>query len=474
MSIWKVLIYERLQLIELEKSVVGLEEGSISKTVSVLQTFLVHLKPSGIMSFLSTLLSMKRILNSLLHRRLSSTDARVHNPIIARLESALQKRRETGKLRQLPNSNDVGIDFSSNDYLGLSRNVHLQQCIEKDWYDYRKSWEGDKNAPPLLGSTGSRLLTGNSNVCEEIERYLATFHGHKHCLLANSGWDLNFGLLSCILHRNSLLLYDELSHNSLVMGLRNGRQLQHIAFQHNSMTHVRDLLHKHRQTTPHGEVLIVVESIYSMDGDACPLVELLKLAEEFRAMVVVDEAHSTGIVGSRGEGSVSSLCLQEHSHLLGVVHTFGKAVGLHGAALLTSYDSVIGTMFNYCRPFIYSTSLPMSSVRAIRMAYEEMAIAHEQRATLNHLVQIFRTECSLLTLDVLPSTSPIQGVLIPTNHAVIRVANIVKSHGYHCLPIRAPTVPEGSERLRIILHAHNTEEQVRGLCRTIKNAMVNP
>ena len=410
-------------------------------------------------------------------RRFSSTDHRVNNvnnPIIARLEAALRKRRETGKLRQLTCPIDVGIDFSSNDYLGLSRNVNLQQRIEDDWHNYRKSWEGDKNAPPLLGSTGSRLLTGNSSVCEDVERYLASFHGHKHCLLANSGWDLNFGLLSCILNRDSLLLYDELSHNSLVMGLRSGRQSQNIAFQHNSMTHVRDLLHKHRQTSPHSEALIVVESIYSMDGDACPLHELLDLAEEFHAMVVVDEAHSTGIVGLRGEGSVSALCLQEHKHLLCVVHTFGKAVGLHGAALLTSYDSVIGTMLNYCRPFIYSTSLPLSSIRAIRVAYEEMAIAHEPRAILSRLVQIFRTECSLLALDVLPSISPIQGVLIPTNHAVIRVANIVKSHGYHCLPIRAPTVPEGSERLRIILHAHNTDDQVRGLCRTIKNALVHP
>ena len=327
----------------------------------------------------------------------------------------------------------------------------------------------------MLGSTGSRLLTGNSVACEEVEQYLAAFHGHRHCLLANSGWDLNFGLLSCLLTRGSLLLYDELSHNSLVMGLRSGRQQHHIAFRHNSVAEVRELLHRHRRQADGAEgvseALVVVESIYSMDGDACPLPELLSAAEEFGAMVLVDEAHSTGVVGPRGEGSVAALGLQGHPSLLGVVHTFGKAVGLHGAALLTSHEAVIGTVLNYCRPFIYSTSLPLSAVRAVKVAYDTMAAATTERAALARLVEVFREECAALALDALPSTSPIQGVLIPTNHAVVRAARIVGAQGYHCLPIRAPTVPEGSERLRIILHAHNSEDEVRGLCRTLKAAL---
>jgi 8-amino-7-oxononanoate synthase len=390
------------------------------------------------------------------------------NPILARLEQQLQKRRDSGKLRQLPSTKSVGIDFSSNDYLGLSRNRQLQQNVEDDWYRYRREHEQEQQ--PLLGSTGSRLLTGNSIAYEEVERYLAEFHGHPHCLLANSGWDLNFGLISCVLGKDSLLLYDELSHNSLVMGLRSGRQQQNIGFKHNSMSAVRELLHKHCKRTAQ-EALIVVESIYSMDGDACPLVELLDIAEEFDAMVVVDEAHSTGVMGPRGEGMVSALGVQPHRQLLGVVHTFGKAVGLHGAALMTSHASLIGTMLNYSRPFIYSTSLPVSSVRAVRIAYDAMAEAHCERAKLTQLVAVFRAECEALSLDILPSISPIQGVLIPSNHAVVRAANLVKQAGYTCLPIRAPTVPEGEERLRIVLHAHNSEEEVRGVCRAIKNAL---
>lgn len=157
--------------------------------------------------------------------------------------------------------------------------------------------------------------------------------------------------------------------------------------------------------------------------------------------------------------------------MTGVVHTFGKGVGLHGAALLTSHKSLIGTLLNYCKPLIYSTSLPVSSVLAIRAAYDEMENSSHLRQKLIDLTTIFRDECEKLSLSILPSRSPIQGILIPTNAAVMAAACSVKELGYTCLPIRAPTVPEGSERLRIILHAHNSEEEVLGLCAAIKQSL---
>jgi 8-amino-7-oxononanoate synthase len=146
-------------------------------------------------------------------------------------------------------------------------------------------------------------------------------------------------------------------------------------------------------------------------------------------------------------------------------------VGLHGAALLTSHESLIGTLLNYCKPLIYSTSLPVSSVLSIRAAYDEMENSSHLRDKLIDLTTIFRDECEKLSLNILPSLSPIQGILIPTNAAVMAAACTVKELGYTCLPIRAPTVPEGSERLRIILHAHNSEEEVIGLCAAIKQSL---
>lgn len=195
--------------------------------------------------------------------------------MVNRMEQQLNKRKITGKLRSLQplNISEAMVDFSSNDYLGLSRNEKLIKNIEDDWSLFKT-----KQLPgtPHLGSTGSRLLSGNSQAYEETERYLADFHGHSHCLLANSGWDLNYGLMSCVPSKNTVVFYDELSHNSLITGLQNGRQLKNVSFSHNAMIELRDCLYRQQKeelslSSIQSEALIVVESIYSMDGDICPI-----------------------------------------------------------------------------------------------------------------------------------------------------------------------------------------------------------
>jgi 8-amino-7-oxononanoate synthase len=195
--------------------------------------------------------------------------------MVHRMEQQLNKRKITGKLRSLQpvNTTPSMVDFSSNDYLGFSRNEMLIRDIEDDWSLFKT-----KQPPgtPHLGSTGSRLLSGNSQAYVETEKYIADFHGHSHCLLANSGWDLNFGLLSCVPSKNTVVFYDELSHNSLITGLQSGRQGKIVPFQHNEMKILRDSLHFQQKeslklsSTP-TEALIVVESVYSMDGDVCPI-----------------------------------------------------------------------------------------------------------------------------------------------------------------------------------------------------------
>jgi 8-amino-7-oxononanoate synthase len=390
---------------------------------------------------------------------------RSSDALLSRLNEQLSRRKASGKLRSLQKVDTVGdiakADFSSNDYLGISRNKPLARRIEQRIIQFI---ENEPICQPLLGSTGSRLLTGNHRVYEDTEKFLAEFHNHSHCILSNSGWDLNFGILSCLPSKDSAVIYDELSHNSLIMGIRSGRQHCAVSFDHNDMNNLRKHLRSLKDVP---EKVVVVESVYSMDGDICPLKELLDICEEFNAMALVDEAHSTGVYGDRGEGLVTALNLTKHSNLLGVVHTFGKGVGLHGAALLTAHQCIIGTLLNYCRPLIYSTSLSLSSILAVQPAYEEIASASEARKRLFSLISLFRSECENAKLDILQSTSPIQAVLFPGNHAVVQAAARLREKGFLCLPIRAPTVPEGSERLRIIIHAHNTEEEVIGLCRAI-------
>ena len=240
--------------------------------------------------------------------------------MVNRMELQLQQRKSNGKLRalQLQDRGARLIDFSSNDYLGFSRNEELMTKIESNWALYKSQ---QPPGSPHLGSTGSRLLTGNSLAYVETEKYLADFHGHSDCLLANSGWDLNYGLLSCVPSDNTVVFYDELSHNSLVMGLRSGRGLDKMPFKHNDLEELRSLLCNSNKLREGMDVekLIIVESIYSMDGDICPIKDLLDLAQEFNAMVIIDEAHSTGIIGDRGEGLTSSLNLQLHPNLLGKI-----------------------------------------------------------------------------------------------------------------------------------------------------------
>ena len=243
--------------------------------------------------------------------------AQLISPMVLRMEKQLLQRSMTGKLRSLQplNQGSSLIDFSSNDYLGLSRSEKLLRNIEEDWRRYKVT---QPIGTPHLGSTGSRLLTGNCSAYEDTEKYLANFHGHSQCLLANSGWDLNFGLLSCVPSNNTVVFYDQLSHNSLITGLQSSRKMNNVPFKHNDMKELRNALHHaNKGNQPVTEKLIVVESIYSMDGDICPVGELFEIAEEFDAMVVVDEAHSTGVVGDRGEGLISSLGLQSHPNLLG-------------------------------------------------------------------------------------------------------------------------------------------------------------
>lgn len=404
--------------------------------------------------------------------------------MLNRIEKILKIRESKGKLRSLAKSFvspqepfKTYIDFSSNDYLGLARNLDLYKQSHESYGDFidiasqstksKTKWHHE----PLLGSSGSRLLTGDNAYYHDTENYLANFHNYKHSMLANSGWDLNFGLCSCLSSEDTVVLYDEYCHNSIISGIRQGRQRQATKFHHNDMNHLRQLLGQ--LPSDNKERIIYVESLYSMDGDICPLLELLDVASQYDAQVIVDEAHSTGVYGRHGEGLIGSFNLQSHPNLLGTVHTFGKAVGVHGAAFLTNHFSLISYMYNYNYPLIYSTSLPLHTLISIRHAYELMSTSHQQRSDLFKYINYFKTECLKNNIkNVLLSDSPIQGIIVPGNERVVAVAKAIKGYGFNISPIRAPTVTEGMERLRIVLHAHNSEQEIAELCRHIASLNV--
>ena len=355
-----------------------------------------------------------------------------------RYQEKLAQRKAKSLHRKLPHVPN-GIDLFSNDYLGLARHVHPTQKPS--------------------GSTGSRLLSGNSQEAEELERHIAHFHDAEAALVFSSGYNANLGLLSCLADRNDTYLLDELVHASLIDGARLS-PAKRLKFKHNDLADLKEKL-----TRSTGRKIIVVESIYSMNGDFAPLEELADLARSYQADLIVDEAHSIGIYGDHGEGYCQSLRI--HEQVSARIVTFGKAVGTSGAAILGK-PWLIDFLVNFSRPFIYSTAPSPHQISTIGAAYDKLVDLNEERARLQQLIAYFTTRSPKLQhVDRLPSKSMIQSFIIAGNERVIAAAAALREARINVLPIRSPSVAKGTERLRICLHAYNTEKEIDLLFNTL-------
>lgn len=361
------------------------------------------------------------------------------------LSRRLELRRQQGAFRSLLPKNNK-IDFCSNDYLGIVHH-NLIGC----------KFSSRDIAECSFGSTGSRLLTGNYPLIDETEQGIANFHDAEAGLIFNSGYDANTGLLSCVPQRGDTVIYDSLSHASIRDGVRLSFA-RSFAFLHNDPA---DLEKKLMMAT--GNIFVVTESVFSMDGDMAPLEQLTALCEVYGAMLIVDEAHATGVIGNKGEGLVQHLNLQRRCFAR--VHTFGKATGCHGAAILGS-RTLREYLVNFSRPFIYTTSLPEISVSAIKTAYDIFPGLSEERKHLQQLISLFQSQ--ELPVERLKSSTPIQIIIIPGNDRVKQAAARLREHNLDVRAILYPTVPKESERLRIVLHSFNTTEQVELLLQRLR------
>ena len=349
------------------------------------------------------------------------------------LDRKLQERSAAGALRMLRVAGGQA-DFYSNDYLGIAKNGLIEGSLPK--------------GPLAHGSTGSRLLAGNYPLIEETEKEIASFHKAETALIFNSGYDANFGLLACVAGKGDLILYDKLSHASLRDGIRQSFADSY-SFAHNDPGDLEKKLKNKK-----GNCFVLTESVFSMDGDMAPLADLASLCRQFNAHLIVDEAHATGFIGKRGEGLVQDLELQDDCFAR--IHTFGKALGCHGAAILGS-QTLRDYLINFCRPFIYSTAIPPVSVAAIKASYKIFPELNKEREKIRHLISLFNHP------GFKKSVTPIQCFVIPGNNKVKQVANQLLDNNLDVRPILYPTVPLGEERLRIALHSYNTVEETEKL-----------
>ena len=374
------------------------------------------------------------------------------------LQQKLGQREANNALRQLPIANNL-IDFASNDYIGFAKN----ETIFHETHQFLL----DKNIK-VNGATGSRLLSGNHNLYNEAEDYIAKFHRVEAALIFNSGYDANVGFFSAVPQRNEVILYDELCHASI----RDGIQMSNaksFKFRHNDLDDLEKLIAKlqpttdNRQPTTIVEVYIATESVFSMDGDCPNLEELTTLSEKYGCYLVVDEAHALGVFGdpeaSGGEGLVQSLRLEDK--VFARIMTFGKGLGCHGAAVLGSHE-LKSYLVNFARSFIYTTALSPHSVATILQSYIHLSNEKETLKQLKSNIIFFNQEKMRLGLKPMfvYSKSAIQCAIIPGNQRVKKIADQLQQKGFDVRPILSPTVPEGQERLRFCLHSYNSEIEI--------------
>lgn len=376
-----------------------------------------------------------------------------------RVGQFLEKRRAEDNFRSLQNYAHL-IDLSSNDYIGLARSGTLYQLAEEK---YRKEiHKHNKN-----GATGSRLISGHTTLFSTIEKEIAHFHQQESALIFNSGYVANVGLISCVARKNDRIIYDELIHASMHDGMRMSKAAS-FSFKHNDLHDLEQQL-----SNGNGQQFVLVESLYSMDGDEAPLKEMAKICAKYDALMIVDEAHAIGVKGLEGRGLVYHYGIQ--AQCLATVVTYGKAMGCHGAAVLGP-AWLKAYLINFCRSFIFSTAMPLQSLCTIQAAYDLLPSQESARIKLQNLIYFFNQKmvelCNLYSeLEYLRGTNPIQILIFPDNKRIKQLASRLQGDGFNVRAILSPTVPIGKERIRICLHAFNSENEIDTFINSLNRQM---
>jgi 8-amino-7-oxononanoate synthase len=380
------------------------------------------------------------------------------NGLLQRMAARLSQLKQQSHIR-VPAEVD-GVDLCSNDYLGLATDLRLRAAL------FEAIENGDR-----MGSTGSRLLSGHHPAWDELEAEFAAFAGQESALFFSSGYAANTGLLGALLTAGDVVFSDASNHASIIDGVRLARS-QKVIYPHCDLDFLEDALRRHAHDS--GARVIVTESIFSMDGDRAPLRALFSLAQKYGAEVIVDEAHATGICGPQGRGELAALSLEGEAledQALAVVHTCGKALASAGAFVCGS-RVLKNFLINHARSFIFSTALPPYFARYVSTVVRIAHSMEAERARVAMLAAEMRERLRALGFDCRASGSHIVPLVIGGNEETLRLASALQESGFAVRAIRSPSVPAGTERLRLSLTARLSLADVERFCAALSAVSV--
>lgn len=359
-------------------------------------------------------------------------------------ERALKALERRGRLRSLTARS--GIDFSSNDYLGLGASAELREAIA-----------GAIMRGVPAGAGGSRLLRGNHPEHEALETEAAEFFGAESALYFGGGFMANAAIFSTLPDRGDLIVHDELIHASVHDGMRASKAV-HVSARHNDAQSFENAIVKWRATGGTGRPWIAVESLYSMDGDRAPLDELIAIADRNGGMLVIDEAHATGVYGPKGRGLGATL---EGRKNVVSLHTCGKALGVMGGLVVGS-NLMQEFLINRARPFIYATAPSPLMAAGVRAALGICRSQPGRRERLHQRIASFGEMLHAKT-GLIASGSPIQPVIVGSDTRAVQLAGALQARGFDIRAVRPPTVLDGTARLRISITLNPSEAEVAAM-----------
>jgi 8-amino-7-oxononanoate synthase len=373
-----------------------------------------------------------------------------HKDKFSFVDAEFDRRIELQQLRQLRNilpinGIEVNVDgrnvlnLCSNDYLGLS----MHPLLQKRSFQFIQKYGS--------GATASRLICGNYDFYEQVESKLAKLKQVEAALVMSSGFQANISVIPALADSNSLILSDQLNHNSLIMGCRLARCKVRV-YHHNDLVHLEQMLFENADKG-FSRIFIVTESVFSMDGDMADIKALVQLAEKFNALLIVDEAHATGVLGHQGMGLT---CGHDIDLVIG---TFGKAAGSFGAYLACS-KKLRDYMINCCSGLIYTTALPPSVLGAIDAALDLIPTMETERKSMHENSQYLRQALHKMGWQTGQSSTQIIPVMVGKEADVLALSRWLESNGILVSAIRPPTVPEGASRIRISLSALHTRKHI--------------